>query len=83
MVINAPDMDQLEAFLGIIDVEDLYQAHEDTTFGFTNTAFCVSCGEEHDDDTRVTDQHECPECGEEAVYPVEQLLVYCEELGVL
>ena len=80
---DVPRMEQLEAFLNAVDLDDVYQAYEDTIYGSRSSAFCVVCGEAYDDDNyRVTGGCPCTACGEEAVYPVEKVLEYCEELRV-
>ena len=83
-MINVPDIEQLEAFLEKVDLDDLQQTHEDAKYGLTNSAFCVSCGTEYDDDNfRVSEGCQCSSCGEVTVYPLEDLLEHCEELGAL
>jgi hypothetical protein len=83
-MIEVPNTEQMEAFLDMVEVEQLRRASDDTVRGVSEVAFCTVCGEEHDGgDHRLTAGFPCAACGEEAVYPVTDLLAYCEQLGVL
>jgi hypothetical protein len=59
-----------------ITVDMVVDAAERQMFGTDNPGFCIKCGAEHDCCEPDASEYECYECGENAVYGAELLLMY-------
>jgi len=56
--------------------ERVMEAAEAQMFGTDNPGFCVRCGADHDSCEPDAEKYECYECGENAVYGAETVLMF-------
>lgn len=61
-----------------ITVDVLLEAVQQTTFGLENKGFCNACGMEHDSCEPDMRKGECENCGENAVYGAEELMIHTQ-----
>ena len=59
-----------------ITIERVLQAAEKSIYGTENPGFCAACGADADGVEPDARAYECEECGENAVYGAEELLLY-------
>ena len=59
----------------ILNHNEVMQAAEESTFGLENLGFCIKCGYEQDGCEPDARKYECEECGENAVYGAEELIL--------
>lgn len=59
-----------------LDIDEVVDAMEQSTFGMESIGFCVECGAQTDGVEPDAREYPCDACGECGVYGAEELLMY-------